>query len=541
MTTLGGRPGQRKDQRERHADDAPRTIRFSELAGFSPKQKVAYETSQRKRYTLYGGARGGGKSRLARWRALGFLLQHARTHPGLEVGVFCESYRILRDRMIKPMLREFPKSLGTYNDQNHEFRLDSAYGSGVIAFRNLDDTNNYLGVELAGIFVDQLEQSPPQVFLDLVGSLRWPGLEFLPFFGTANPGGIGHLWVKQLWIDRRYEGDFKDFAEFADDFAFVKALPTDNSHLSQQYWTYLRSQPPRRQRAWIHGEWDVFEGQVYSEWQDAVHVIPHRTKGPGWRLFAGCDWGIKDQGVVAIVGTDGRRLEAVGEHLFRETDARQVGYECGLMMREKQVVPEWIACDAQMGEDGGTGGPTILEAFQYGLRDALGNQAPSCFKAPKGRGSRAARQSLLHELLRVPADEKGTPYVGALPQLRFVREGTPYLIRTIPALPYDDKNADDVDTNAEDHGYDALTYCLMARLPKRPEERMGPGANIHPGFGPDGRRRRPLDDDEADEQGAQDAVVAAHKRMADGEDPGYANPYLGFHQGSPLREVGDDP
>lgn len=511
-------------------------MRFSELANFTPKQKVAYAASQKYRYTLYGGARGGGKSRLLRWRALGFLLQHARTHPGLEVGVFCESYRILRDRMIKPIIREFPKSLGTYNDQNHEFKLDPAYGGGVIAFRNLDDTNNYLGVELAGIFVDQLEQSPPQVFLDLVGSLRWPGLEFLPFMASANPGGIGHLWVKQLWIDRRYEGDFADFKEFAPDFAFVKALPTDNQHLSQQYWTYLRSQPPRRQRAWIHGEWDVFEGQVFSEWQDEVHVIPHRTKGPGWRLFAGCDWGIKDQGVVAILGTDGRRLEGVGEYLFRETDARQVGYECGLLMREKQVVPEWIACDAQMGEDGGTGGPTILEAFQFGLRDALGNQAPSCFKAPKGRGSRAARQSLLHELLRIPTEAPG-----GVPQLRFVKEATPYLIRTIPALPYDDKNADDVDTNAEDHGYDALTYCLMARLPRRPEDRLGPGANTHPGFGPDGRRRRPAEDDEdADEQMAQEAAIAAHKAMADGEDPGYANPYLGFHRATPLREVGDE-
>ena len=516
-------------------------MKFSELADLTPKQKVAYRTSQQKRYTLYGGARGGGKSRLLRWRALGFLLENAKRHAALEVGVFCESYRILRDRMIKPMLREFPKTLGTYNDQNHEFRLDPAYGGGVIAFRNLDDTNNYLGVELAGIFVDQLEQSPPQVFLDLVGSLRWPGLEFLPFVASANPGGIGHLWVKQLWIDRRYEGDFKDFKEFADDFAFVKALPTDNQHLSQQYWTYLRSQPPRRQRAWIYGEWDVFEGQVFSEWQDEVHVIDHRTKGPGWRLFAGCDWGIKDQGVVAILGTDGRRLEVVGEHLFRETDARQVGYECGLEMRTKMVVPEWIACDAQMGEDGGTGGPTILEAFQQGLRDALGNQAPMCFKAPKGRGSRAARQSLLHELLRIPADEKGNPLPKAVPQLRFVKESCPYLIRTIPALPYDDKNADDVDTNAEDHGYDALTYCLMARLPKRPEERQGPGANIHPGFGPDGRRRKFSDDEDGEEEAAQEAVLAAHKRMAEGEDPGYANPYLGFYQPSALREVGEEP
>ena len=76
---------------------------------------------------------------------------------------------------------------------------------------------------------------------------------------------------------------------------------------------------------------------------------------------------------------------------------------------------------------------------------------------------------------------------------------------------------------------------------KRPEERHGPGANIHPGFGPDGRRRKFADDDDSEEEASQEAVLAAHKRMADGEDPGYANPYLGFHQPSSLREVGDEP
>jgi len=37
------------------------------------------------------------------------------------------------------------------------------------------------------------------------------------------------------------------------------------------------------------------------------------------------------------------------------------------------------------------------------------------------------------------------------------------LIRTLSALPTDDKNPEDVDTNAEDHAYDALRYGCMSR------------------------------------------------------------------------------
>ena len=37
------------------------------------------------------------------------------------------------------------------------------------------------------------------------------------------------------------------------------------------------------------------------------------------------------------------------------------------------------------------------------------------------------------------------------------------LLRTLPALPVDKSNPEDVDTNAEDHAYDALRYGCMSR------------------------------------------------------------------------------
>ena len=37
------------------------------------------------------------------------------------------------------------------------------------------------------------------------------------------------------------------------------------------------------------------------------------------------------------------------------------------------------------------------------------------------------------------------------------------LIRTLPTLPLDKTNPEDIDTKADDHAYDALRYMLMLR------------------------------------------------------------------------------
>ena len=46
------------------------------------------------------------------------------------------------------------------------------------------------------------------------------------------------------------------------------------------------------------------------------------------------------------------------------------------------------------------------------------------------------------------------------------------LIRTLPLLPVDNNNPEDVDTDAEDHAYDALRYGVMSR-PVNPNSGVG--------------------------------------------------------------------
>jgi hypothetical protein len=120
-------------------------VKFSELASFLPKQKEAQEASKRFKFTLYGGSLGSGKSYWLRWMMVYWLIKLYAKHDlkGIRAGLFCEDYPSLNDRHLSKVKYEFPSWLGRYNESKHEFTLSPEYGSGVIAFRNLDDPEKY--------------------------------------------------------------------------------------------------------------------------------------------------------------------------------------------------------------------------------------------------------------------------------------------------------------------------------------------------------------------------------------------------------------
>src|SRR3990167_6407224 len=70
----------------------------------------------------------------------------------------------------------------------------------------------------------------------------------------------------------------------------------------------------------------------------------------------------------------------------------------------------------------------------------------------KGPKSREARAQLLHQKLFWNVYTK--------PKIRFF-ETSIKAIKTIPALQYSETNPEDVDTDMEDHAYDAVTYLLQ--------------------------------------------------------------------------------
>src|SRR3990172_532839 len=255
-------------------------IGWRELTSFTPKQQIAAEAMYTHRYILYGGARGGGKSRWLRWALVEYLiaLYNDFDITGARVMLACETYPDLRDRQITKIKLEFPQWLGTLSDSKEDgiaCRLAPEFGSGVIALRNLDDPSKYQSAEFAAIGVDELTKISKDTFDILRGSLRWPGVSHTVFMGATNPGGIGHGWVKALWVDRVFPPELLPRAE---EFIFIQSLPADNPHLDQTYWDELNSLPVGLRRAWVEGDWTVFSGQAFPGWSNEKHIVDIRPE-----------------------------------------------------------------------------------------------------------------------------------------------------------------------------------------------------------------------------------------------------------------------
>jgi hypothetical protein len=243
--------------------------------------------------------------------------------------------------------------------------------------------------------------------------------------------------------------------------------------------------------------------------------------------------------VFFAVGPDGDLL-ARHEMYGKGRTPYQVGFDAQQKAAGLKGRVEWMACDeAIWGDDRGE---TIAEDFQKGLTaGAQGGDPIPLISVPKGPGSRPARVMLMHEYLRyetLPAGKviKGvkippnTPAPWGGPRLRFHPECR-HCIRTIPALPIDPKNSEDVDTESEDHAYDAVTYALRARVPAVEKETVGRVPDdIHPGIeirGNKAIRRKRYDDDRTPQELDTELLVreaAAQGRFITGIRVGGARP-----------------
>ena len=86
---------------------------LTDLLQLQPRQQIAWDSMWNYKYTLYGGARGGGKSFLLRKALLGLLLYYPSIGlKGVVVGLFCDTYDNLRDRHLSKIRTEFPSWLG---------------------------------------------------------------------------------------------------------------------------------------------------------------------------------------------------------------------------------------------------------------------------------------------------------------------------------------------------------------------------------------------------------------------------------------------
>ena len=239
-------------------------------------------------------------------------------------------------------------------------------------------------------------------------------------------------------------------------------------------------------------------GLAFPEWDDAVHVVATREPPRGFKYIAAMDWGYR-QGSYGLYAVDREgNLEKVWEYYeeFRNKHAKQAAKA---IAKASQFfpIPEYIAADTQMWSEVGSA-ETLAEEFNEGLREAYGDHAPALIEMEHRPNSRKPKKNLMHRYLAYEKDESGVVQPWNRPRLR-VQQRCQHTIRTMKALPLDPNKPDDVDTKAEDHAYDEVSFALSSR-PPLPEGRTRVTKemqeDVHPGWDYEKKRERSWTEEE---------------------------------------------
>ena len=220
----------------------------------SEKQKLFLQADTK--HIGFGGARGGGKSWSVRQKAKLLALQY----PGIRILIVRRTYPELINNHIN-ILRAELLGVAKYNDKDKVLKFGNRSTINFTYCDNDKDLDRLQGVEYDIIFLDEATQLSEYQMKTITACLR--GVNSFPkrVYYTCNPGGQGHQYIKRIFIDRNY-----DTGENPEDYTFIQSLVTDNKVLMESqpdYIKQLEALPPKLRKAWLEGDWDVYEGQYF--------------------------------------------------------------------------------------------------------------------------------------------------------------------------------------------------------------------------------------------------------------------------------------
>ena len=198
-------------------------------------------------------------------------------YPGIKCMIIRKTYPELTENHINPMCEllkcyhtDKSERIATYNDSKKNITFPN--GSRIL-FRYCDndkDAERFQGTEVDVLFVDEATHQSEEKMKKLAACVR--GVNNFPkrIYFTCNPGNEGHQWVKRLFIDKQYKE-----GENPDDYMFIQSLVTDNKALlasQPDYIKQLEALPPKLRKAWLEGDWNIFEGQFFEDFRPTPDI-----------------------------------------------------------------------------------------------------------------------------------------------------------------------------------------------------------------------------------------------------------------------------
>lgn len=327
-----------------------------------PKQKLFFNTVEEKAVTFFGGAKGGGKSHGLR----NIQLLRRLKYPGSYGAIFRKTFPELEGNHIRPLLTQYPMLSNYWNASKKILSLPNGSTLEFCYCENEKDIDRYQGREFHDLAIDEASQWTEAMVRKLQGSNRSSkeGITARTLL-TGNPGGIGHTWLKRLFVERRFNE-----RERPGDYAFIQSLVDDNPALLENdpdYVHRLNTEPNEALRkAYRYGSWDIHAGQFFSEIRREVHLVKPFQIPSHWMRFGAYDFGFNHPGSFGWFACD----EDANVYLYREFAKAQLRVdEFGAKLNEhadtqklEYIVAGWD-CWVQKGIIKHGNPPTIAEEF----------------------------------------------------------------------------------------------------------------------------------------------------------------------------------
>jgi len=416
------------------------------LAGYpNPKQEEFFKAKAR--HIAYGGARGGGKS----WSMRRKFVLLALNFPKLRILLMRRTLQELRENHVLPLLAEL-HGVASYKDSEKAFVFPNGSRIKLGYCDNEKDVFQYQGQEYDVIGLEEATHftEPMRDFLTTCN--RSTRTDFSPrMYYTSNPGNVGHVWFKRLFIDRDYRGKEK-----AEDFVFIQAKVYDNKVLMEtnpEYVENLENLPEDLRRAHLEGDWDAFAGQYFTEFDRGLHVIEPFEIPKHWNRYITLDYGL-DMLAVYWVALDTH----YNAYVYREL------YESNLIISSAaQRIKEMTEKDENIKIK-------YAPPDLWNRRQDTGKSASHIFAdhgvfLAKAKNDRVQGWYNVKEWLKkreIEDEQTGDKKVTA--RLK-IFSNCSNLTRCLPQLQHDQKNPNDVANEPHEitHGPDALRYFLADR------------------------------------------------------------------------------
>lgn len=392
--------------------------------------------------TLFGGAAGGGKS----YGQLVDALLYALKFPKSKQIIFRRTFPDLERSIIRTSLELYPREAANYNSSKHTwvFKNGSIIDFGYID--NEKDVYQYQSAEYDVIRFDELTHFTEFMYTYMISRCRGANSYPKHIKSSTNPGGVGHTWVKARFID------IGEPNVIHQNRIFIPSLIQDNMFLLENdpdYVTRLDNLPEKEQKALKYGDWDIFDGQFFTEFDRKIHVCTPFEIPNDWRRFRTRDYGL-DMTAVCWIALDWKMnayayKELCKPDLIVSAAAKEIN-----AMTNENIVTDYAPPDLwNRNKDTGKSTADIFAENGQFLTKADNNRVTGWLA--------------VHEWLKVYTDEQGQ-----LNSKLKIFSNCTNLIRTLPALQHDEKNPNDVSTEPHEltHIPDALRYfCTMWQTP----------------------------------------------------------------------------